>query len=133
MRTNCSERSADVKFERVSTTRFEVTNVKITASSKHQNRVMHTAIHGTPGFNTPELTLFTILNGTKIRSWKKTQKPSSSNFVIPRRAASSEKMNLNNPDERTIKRYTDCILESSEKNMRFGTIDVTQFCDEFGV
>jgi len=34
-------------------------------------------------------------------------------------------------DERTAKNYVNCIMDASEKNMRNGTVDVTQFCSEF--
>lgn len=38
---------------------------------------------------------------------------------------------LGTVDGRTVKNYFDCIIAASEKNSRNGTIDVTQFCDEF--
>ncbi len=42
---------------------------------------------------------------------------------------------LGQVDDRTLKNYLNCIIDASEKNIRNGTIDVTQFCSkfEFGV
>ena len=36
-------------------------------------------------------------------------------------------------DERTRKKYVDMIIRGSEKNLRYGTIDVTSFCNTFGL
>ena len=38
---------------------------------------------------------------------------------------------LGKVDDRTQKKYLDCIIDASEKDKTKGTIDVTQFCSEF--
>ena len=38
---------------------------------------------------------------------------------------------LGQVDERTTKNYVNCIVDASEKNIKNGTVDVTQFCSEF--
>ena len=41
------------------------------------------------------------------------------------------KVVLGQVDNRTITNYVNCIVVASEKNIKNGTVDVTQFCSEF--